>query len=68
MKPSFTCGACEMTLANYCATGAPSPKLCGLCALMGPDTLRRYRALWIEEHEAGFCNGHDADPNRETAA
>jgi hypothetical protein len=55
-----------MTLAAYCATGAPSPKLCGLCALMDPDTLRRYRALWVEAD--GYVNGHDAAPDRETNA
>jgi hypothetical protein len=46
-----TCRVCEMTLQDFCATGSPGPKLCGLCRLMGPETLKRYLEIWAAKAE-----------------
>jgi hypothetical protein len=40
-----TCPACELTMAQACAGGAP-PVLCGLCKLVPASQLIQYFERW----------------------
>jgi hypothetical protein len=44
-QPVGTCPGCRLTVAEACAA-AVAPALCGLCALLPPDVLRRYAERW----------------------
>jgi hypothetical protein len=53
------CRVCEMTLAEYCATGSPTPTLCGLCHLIPHDRLKRYFETWANSSAARYHERFD---------
>lgn len=60
MSDDDDCRVCEMTLAELCATGAKSPRLCGLCRLLPPRAMRRYVKKWpIVNGEKWGWDEHD---------
>jgi hypothetical protein len=47
----WNCAGCRISLAEYCATGAP-PRLCGLCRLLCAEDLARYLEVWQPQRAA----------------